>query len=121
MAGLHGDLTLKQDVQVLVDDLVVRQDRVAIIEISFFLVDVPLKDLINLRHLLLILLLHFKLCQVIANLLAIPALCQTDLINDLFALTDQILHFSFGLFLAATADLNWCKAEFVLDGVIVFC
>ena len=110
MAGLHGDLALKEDVQVLVNDLVVRQDRVAIIEICFFLIDVPLKDLINLRHLLLVFLLHFKLCQVIADLLAIPALCQTDLINDFFALTDQILHLCFGLFLAATTDLNRCKA-----------
>ena len=86
LAGLHRYLTLEQDVQVLVNDLVVRQNRVAIVEVSFFLIDVTLQDLVNLHHLLLILILHLELSQMVADLLAVPALCQPDLIDDFFTL-----------------------------------
>ena len=55
----------------------------------------------------------------VADLLAVPALGETDLINDLFALADQILHLRFGLLLA-TAEAYGREAELALVGVVVF-
>ena len=55
----------------------------------------------------------------IADLLAVPALGETDLINDLVALAHQILHLRFGLLLA-TAETDGREAELALVGVVVF-
>ena len=55
---LHGHLALEENVQVFVDNLVVRQDGITIVKIGFFFINVTLKDLVNLGHLLLVLVLH---------------------------------------------------------------
>ena len=58
LACLHGNFALEEDIEVLVDDVVVRQDGIAIVEISFLLVHIALKDLVDTLHLGSVLFLH---------------------------------------------------------------
>ena len=54
----------------------------------------------------------------IANLFAVPALGQLDLVDNFVALAYQVLHLRFGLLLAA-AETDRCKAQIVLVRVVV--
>ncbi len=101
MAGLHGDFAFEEDVQVLIDDLVMGQNCIPIVEILFFLIHIPLEYLIQLLHLLPILVLHFKLRQVITDLFAIPAFGFLYLTNDVVSFADHVLKLLLGLFLAS--------------------
>ena len=111
MAGLHAHLTLKEDVEVFIDDLIVGKNRVPIVKVSFFLVNIALEDLVNIGHDRSVFLLSLELGQVITDLIAIPDLGQSDLVDDLFAFADQVLHLCLGLLLTATAKADWCDTE----------
>ena len=54
----------------------------------------------------------------IANLFAVPAFGQLDLVDNFVALAYQVLHLRFGLLLA-TAETDRCKAQIVLVRVVV--
>ena len=83
MAGLSCDFTLEQDVLVLIDDLVVGQNCTPTVILRFFLIYITCEHLVDISKLGLVLFLHLKLCQVITDLLTVPALRLPDLIDDL--------------------------------------
>ena len=85
-----------------------RQDSVSIIKVCFFLINIALKDLVNICKHLLILEAYIELSQVIADPDTIPGPCLFDLIDNLVALLDHILHLSLRSFLAsATTNSYW--------------
>lgn len=103
MTGLHSNFALEQYIQVIIDDLIVGQNRISLVELCFFLVHVALKDLVKLVHFGLEPMLDIKLSQMVAHLSAVPALGLTDLANDLLSLSDQVLTLRLALLLGRAA------------------
>ena len=82
MASLHRHFAFEENIEILIDNLVVGQDCIPIIEIGFFLIDISNKDLIDLFHLLFEFIFNFELRQVVADLLTVPALRKSNLIDN---------------------------------------
>ena len=97
-----------------------RQDRVPVVEVSFFLIDIALEDLVNLSKHLFILEAHIELCQVVADLDAIPRLRLMDLIDNLVTLFYNILHLCLGSLLACAAtDIYWGDTQLAYVGIVI--
>lgn len=88
-----------------------RQDCVSVIKVCFFLIYIALKDLVNFCEHLLILEANIELCQVIADPDTIPRPRLFDLIDNLVALFDHILHLGLSSFLSsAPTNTYWSYA-----------
>jgi len=102
---LHGDLAFEQNIEVIVDNFVMRKNLVSIIEFLLFFIDIALQDLVDLVHVSLEPKFGVQLGQVIAYLGAVPAFRLAYLVYDFVPLGNQILQFSLA-FLSTTVGIN---------------
>ena len=86
---LHGDLALVEHVQVLIDELVSLQDGVPVVEILFFLVNLAIKNSVDLVHLGPKVVERLQLSQVITYLLTIATLGLSDVIEQLLLFGEE--------------------------------
>lgn len=80
------------------------QNAITVVKVSFFFINVSLKDLVNLCHLRSVLILNFQLSQMVADLLTVPALGLTNLLNNVLPLLLHVHHLSLRPFLASETN-----------------